>query len=305
MTTTPNGDTIADQVKRHQSTDTNLSDVAHSLTDAHAHRPGMWQQDLAKANDAMHNKGLLPGLDLVGVRGQDLVTRDGQGHVQLVDSTDTKSRHSSGYSGGSTWQAQSKDIGGRSAGINPDGSGTVKAQSGDNSPWVLSQAVLKSQGIDNPTPNQMANYQMELEKANNKKVSQIKPGDDIQIPPFSQAGGQTDFRGDRAGAQAATERTSVNQQFDEATAALRKFGYNLIGDNKMTQADIQKALGRNDLTPADQRGLQFMNSNYDQLSTRNSNGHWSGISDTGLDNGRTKAQGGVQDRLAAAIGYDQ
>src|ERR1700722_19773444 len=119
-TKNPNGDTIAGQIQQHKSTDTDLSDVAHSLTDAHAHRPGLWQQDLKKANDAMHKQGLLPGMDIVGVKGQDLVTKDSSGKTQLVDSTNIGSRHTEGID---IYNAKSTDIGGRHATVNPDGSG--------------------------------------------------------------------------------------------------------------------------------------------------------------------------------------
>jgi len=305
--TKTNGDTIADQVKHHQSTDTNISDVAHSLTDAHAHRPGLWQQDLAKANDALHKQGLLPGVDVVGMRGQDMVTRDQQtGKVQLVDSTNTASRHNAGFNG--PRQDASTDVGGRHATTNTDGSGTVTAKSGDNSPWVLSQAVLKSQGIDNPSPNQMANYQMELEKANGKKVGQFKPGDDIKIPPFTTAGDKTDFVGDRAGAQATKEKADVDKQYDEASAALKKFaggGVNLgITDSRnMNRDDINTALQRTDLTDADKRGLQFLSQNYDKLAT--SGGIYrSGVWGSSLDKAKTAAEAQVQNKLASAIGYD-
>jgi len=91
MITAHTGDTIADQIRQHQSTDNDLSDVARSLADAHADRPAMWRQDLAQTNDALHEKGFLPGMDIIGVSGQDLVTRDSSGTVRQFDSTDVRS----------------------------------------------------------------------------------------------------------------------------------------------------------------------------------------------------------------------
>jgi hypothetical protein len=310
----PNGDSIADQVKHHQSTDTNFSDVAHSLTDAHAHRPGMWQEDLAKTNAALHAQGILPGMDIVGVRGQDLLTRDSSGQVQLVDATNISTRHNEGLSGGNAWSAQSSDVGGRHATTNPDGSGTVTAQRGDNSAWVLSQALLKSQGIDNPTPNQMANFQMELEKANNKKVSQFKPGEEIKVPPASKAGDQTDFVGDRAGAQAKKEKEAVDAQYDLGSKAASKFAgadtsrLMQTVPPSISQADITKALSGN-ITEDERKGLTFLRDNYDRLQNRDSG--TLGLYKTGvifqsnLEKGKTTDEARVQDRLASAIGYDR
>jgi hypothetical protein len=314
-TKTPTGDTIADQVKHHQSTDTNLSDVAHSLTDAHAHRPGMWQQDLKKANDSMHKQGLLPGVDIVGMNGQDMITRNQQtGQVQRVDSTNTASRHNEGMSGGNQWSAKSNDVGGRHGTVNPDGSGTVTAQRGDNSPWQLSQAVLKSQGIDHPTPNQMANYEKELEKANGKKVSQIKPGEEIKIPASTKAGNQTDFVGDRAGAAATAEKAGVDTQYDQAAAAASKFAgadTNILHRTtppSISQADITKALQSPDLSDADKKGLNFLKDNFEKL--KNTDSGALGLYKTGvifqsnIAKGKTDAEAVVQQHLATAIGAD-
>jgi len=292
---TPNGDSIAEQVSHHQSTDTNFSDVAHSLTEAHAHRPGLWQQDLEKTNDALHEKGVLPGMDIVGVKGQDLVTRDSSGNVQLVDSTNITSVHDQGYSAGST-----SEIGGRYTTTNADGSGTVTAKRGDSSPWVLSQAVLRSQGIDNPTANQMANYQIELERTNGINVSQIKPGDEIIIPASTRAGDQTDFGGDRAAAQAQADKAAVDKQYDEATAAMNKFGEGTswLGTNYISRDDIDTAMTRGDLTDADKRGLQFLDKNYDRIASPE--GFWAGgVWPSGLDKWKTDSEERIQERFDA------
>jgi hypothetical protein len=80
---------LTDKIHHHGSSDTDLRDVSSSLIDLHAHRPGMWQNDLKLANQSLHAQGLLPGLDIVGTRGQDLVVRDSNGQTQLLDSQNT------------------------------------------------------------------------------------------------------------------------------------------------------------------------------------------------------------------------
>jgi hypothetical protein len=264
-----NGDTIADQIKHHQKTDTDLSDVQHSLTDAHAHRPGLWQADLAKANKALHDSGILPGMDIVGTRGQDLVMKDKDGHTQIVDATNTNHKHQDNAGGNDS------TINGRHAKLNPDGSGTVTAGHDDKYGWNLSKDLLKNQGIDNPTPNQMANYEKELEKLNGKKVSQFKNGEEIKVPPTTKGGDNTEFVGDRAEDKAKTDKAAVDKQAEEGEAAIKKFapaGANLLvtDSRNMNQDDITKALKRTDLTDADKRGLEFLRDNYDKLATTGS-----------------------------------
>jgi hypothetical protein len=295
-TKNPNGDSIAGQIKQHQSTDTDFSDVAHSLTDAHAHRPGLWQQDLKKANDAMHQKGLLPGMDIVGVKGQDLVTKDSSGKTQLVDSTDISSKHTAGID---IYNAKSTDIGGRHATVNPDGSGTVTAGRGDNSPWVLSQALLKEQGVDKPTPNQMANYQMEIEKANGKKVGQIKPGDSIKIPPYSKGGDSTDFAPDRIENQDKKDKAAVDANYDDAKKALDKFAgadtpwYSKTNPPSLSKEDIEKGLAPDSgATPEERKGLEFIKANYDRLQATGNHVWKNGVVfQYNLDNGKNKDEG--------------
>jgi hypothetical protein len=257
--TRPNGDSAADQVQHHLSTDSNLGDVAHALTEDHAHRPGAWQQDLQKTNAALHEKGMLPGLDIVGMRGQDFVTRDAQGHTQIVDATNIYSHHEDRAAGDGA-------VNGRHEHHNTDGSGTVQAKPGDNRQWQLSQDLLKSQGIEKPTPNQMANYQIELEKLNGKSVSQFKPGDEIKIPPTARGGDQTEFVGDRADKTARQEKENIDRQATEAKDALEKFAGHGFNSSNLNQDDITEALKKTDLSPADTRGLQFLHDHYDELA---------------------------------------
>jgi len=282
------------ETQKHTKGDTNLTGVAQLLTDAHAHQPSNYQQELQQATTAMHDKGLLPGLDIVGMKGQDMVVRDqNTGRVQLVDSTNTNSRHDQGISGGNTWQAESTTIGGRNATTNPDGTGTVTAGPGDKSPWVLSQAILKSQGIDNPTPNQMANYQLELEKANGMKVGQFKPGQEIKIPASTTTGDQTDFTKDRATAQTQAQKTTIDKQYDQAQKMLDKYGHSTfmgMGEDHITKDDITKALQDKKTPAADREGLQFLADNFDKLSKSNGPHGAPLITDTTVKNQKLLAE---------------
>ncbi|HEY9734614.1 MAG TPA: hypothetical protein V6C89_22070 [Drouetiella sp.] len=255
----PNGDSIADQVRHHLRTDSDLSDVARSLTDAHAHRPGHWQQDLARTNAALHERGILPGIDIVGIRGQDFVGRDSEGRTQIIDATNVYTRHEDRA-------ANTRDMAGRPATQNPDGSGTVQARAGDNRQWQLSQDILKAQGIERPTPNQMANFQIELERLNGRPVSQFRPGDQIRIPASSQGGDQTEFVGDRADRRARQQLEDANRQASEARAALEKFAGHGFNSSNLNRDDINQALRGPNLTPADTRGLQFLRDHYDEIA---------------------------------------
>jgi hypothetical protein len=89
---------------------------------------------LAAVNQKLHDQGILPGFDIVGIRGSDFVTKStSSGGTELFDSTNLNNHHTDSKVGTST-------INGRVASL---------AVSGD---------VLKSQGIENPTENQIQNY---------------------------------------------------------------------------------------------------------------------------------------------------
>jgi hypothetical protein len=264
-TNVPDGDAIAGQIRHHNSTDTDLSDVAQSLTNAHAHRPGLWQQDLDKANTSLHQQGLLMGMDIVGIHGQDIVMKNEySGDNVLIDSTDINHQHAD------TTGEKGSTVNGREANLNPDGSGTVIAGRDDKYGWVLASDLLKNQGIDDPTSNQMANYQIELERLNGRPVSEFRRGDEIQVPPSVINDGTTEFSSDRIEDKYKSSVNQVDQQANEAEDALKKFhgwgqGLNFLGTSYITEGDIDTALKRDDLTVADTRGLEFLKENYSAL----------------------------------------
>ncbi len=261
----PSGKSISDQILCHDPNGS-FADVAHSLTDAHAHRPGVWQDDLNQATAAFHQTGLLPGLDLVGVRGQDLIARDELGKVQVFDSTQLSRHHEDKTS------SEGK-INGRDSWINPDGSGAIVAGHTDHkwNGWGLAKDVLKSQGNEHPTDNQVANFAREIEKFNGKPMTEIKEGEMVKLPPSTKGGDHTEF-GDKAEALAGQSREQTQAIHDDAKAALVKFagrgtiaGYDL-GNANITREEVDKALAYADLTEQQRRGLTFIHNNYDTLA---------------------------------------
>jgi hypothetical protein len=252
----PTGDSIAQKVQALHQGDS-LASIVQDLNTAHARRPGLWQQDLAKVNQSLHDQGILPGVDIVGVRGQDLVTKDAQGHVDLYDATNPTS-HKSLDAGGTT------TINGRDAVLSADGSGTLAVKKGD-SLWSISRDVLKAQGVDNPSDNQIANYVKELNHANTQSLKNLKPGDVIDLPPAMKGGYDTSFAPERGDAITQKEQDAATEKWTDATNALNKFGYGIFGSSNMTKDDITSALARTDLTDQDKQGLQFLQENFDQL----------------------------------------
>lgn len=267
----PTGDSIATTIRnRDVRNELPYADLAKDLTDAHAHRPGVWQQDLEKVNKALHEKGLLPGLDIVGTRGQDLVTKDKNGKIQIVDSTDpSRTREDAAK--------RSTPINGRQAEINPDGSGTVKVGKHDN-PWKFSKDVLKSQGIEEPTANQIANYTKELERLNGKgSMAKFQEGQEIKIPGGVSTKGsdQTQFAGDRIEAKAKKEQTDLQKQHDDLDATRYKFAgaSSLMRSTippSISKADIDYALdpknGR-EVTDSDRKNLMALKADFDKYKT--------------------------------------
>lgn len=303
----PTGDSIATTIRnRDVRNELPYADLAKDLTDAHAHRPGVWQQDLDKVNKALHEKGLLPGLDIVGTRGQDLIAKDKDGKIKVVDSTDpTRSHEDTAKS--------TAAINGRKAEVNADGSGTVKVGKHDN-PWNLSKDVLKSQGIDNPTPNQIANYTKELERLNGKDaMKKFHEGQDIKLPPGVSAKGadKTEFAGDRIEAKAKQEQADLQKQHDDFEAARAKyagagssFGERTLPPS-LSKKDIDYVLDpKNGLNPTgdERKALTAMRDKFDDLA-KGSN--WNTITPNrifsgGIDTWQETAKADIEKRRVLA-----
>jgi len=254
----PNGDQIAKQVTA--KTNDNFVDIARELTDAHNHRPGLYNQDLAKVNEAMHAKGLLPGVDIVGVNGQDFVAKKADGSVSYIDATDLSRTHDAKALGTS-------DINGRKATLNADGSGTVEVKAGDSA-WTISRDVLKQQGVANPTDNQIANYTKELTQANGKStMDHLRPGmEPLKLPPASKDSFDTQFTNDRADAAQNKDIAAINDNFAAAKDALSRTNFYGIDFQGISKERLQGMLTTmTDLTDNQKKGLNFLVANYSQF----------------------------------------
>jgi hypothetical protein len=195
------------------------------------------------------------------VQGQDLVAKkeDCSGTVTVFDATDTD-RHRQLDS-----PAFGNNINGRQATINPDGSGEVTAKRGDNNPASLSRDVLEAQGIANPTDTQVANYVKELQRANGKSyMHHLQAGDPVKLPASVVGGDQSQFTSDRANDNLTTAKQDIlDPVVDAKTILMDSSG---LGDqSSMTKDEITSALDATDLSTAQRKALQFMQTNFDQL----------------------------------------
>ena len=166
----------------------NLSDLAQELVSSHAHRPGLVQEDLAKATEALHANGSLANLSIIGLDGKDLIARDDQGQTLLLDSSNPENQQVLPA------DLVSQPIGesGRTAELAADGSGKYTVVSGDSC-WRIANDILTSQGVEQPTDNQIANYIKELETSNGRSFAQLQVGDEINIPTKIQGGDSSSF----------------------------------------------------------------------------------------------------------------
>ncbi len=166
----------------------NLSDLAQDLMSSHAHRPGLVQEDLAKATEALHANGVLANLSIIGLDGKDLIARDEQGQTLLLDASNPENQQVLS----SDLVSQPIGANGRTAELAADGSGKYTVVSGDSC-WKVANDILTAQGVEQPTDNQIANYIKELEVSNGRSFAQLQVGDEINIPTKIQAGESSKF----------------------------------------------------------------------------------------------------------------
>jgi hypothetical protein len=268
----PNSDQVHSQIQSHQGSD--WSDVRDSLTRATDHRPIGGQGVLDRASKDLVAKGVIPeGSHVLAPAGDDFRVQNKDGSVDVYNSKNMSQHHRDSAAG-----SQTADISGRKATLNPDGTGTVKANSDDRYGWNLAHDALKQQGIDKPTDRQMANWEMQFLHDNHlKNINQVKAGHDYKLPAQSFSNdwdkGNTQFTGENAQAKYDATNAANNKAVDQAKAAFQKYGTDSgpfgWGGHWISKDQINQALNRNDLSADDKAGLQFMKDNYDKLKFNN------------------------------------
>jgi len=183
----------------------NLSDLAQDLMSSHAHRPGLVQEDLAKATEALHANGALANLSIIGLDGKDLIARDEQGQTLLLDASNPENQQVLS----SDLVSQPIGANGRTAELAADGSGKYTVVSGDSC-WRVANDILTAQGVEQPTDNQIANYIRELEVSNGRSFAQLQVGDEINIPTKIQGGESSQFAAPETTDPASTDTTNTD-----------------------------------------------------------------------------------------------
>ncbi|GEM_PF-2707447 len=226
---------------------------ARLLGDA-AHRPGQLQRDLQKANEQLHQEGLLPGLQLVGVKGEDFVVADKDGKIELCDSHNLKRLKPDADPG--------------------DGPVNYQVKPGDNA-YFIARDHLRAQLGHEPTGNEIMNYEKEMARLNPqiKSWNRIYPGDKLTLPAIVRGGDDTAFtaehKQDAARAAARKEEELLKTRIKDAGQALASFGSDGMLGHAITSEQIASALKRNDLTPSQRAGLEFLQKHYAELSKHN------------------------------------
>lgn len=277
----------------------NLSDLAQDLMSSHAHRPGLVQEDLAKATEALHANGALANLSIIGLDGKDLIARDEQGQTLLLDASNPENQQVLS----SDLVSQPIGTNGRTAELAADGSGKYTVVSGDSC-WKVANDILTAQGVEQPTDNQIANYIRELEVSNGRSFAQLQVGDEINIPTKIQGGESSQFAAPETTDPASTDTTNTDvpsspDSTDSADTTvpalspeaakqmeLEKFGidnsYALMAEGfsravkintpkgiyskpSASLDDINNTLNRNDLTANERLGLGMLQTEFDYL----------------------------------------
>lgn len=275
-TDAPSGEQIADYIKDNKTESSSFTEVAQMLTDAHAHRPGLWQDDLAQVNAELHRQGIIPELTLVGVQGQDLIARDSDGGIVSIDSSNLSNRQEE-------QPISAEQIDGRTAITTFDGAGSITVKSGDTT-WGIVNDVLASQGVENPTDNQIANYLIEMEKLNGHSLDRIHPGDVLKYPPVTRGGDSTSFTNEPSDnpidpsaeipadlpADQRVKLEEVNANYEAAQAAIARYMLQNDGIERnpegLTVAGLQGLFGTEiDISDEEKRGIDFLVENFSKF----------------------------------------
>jgi hypothetical protein len=181
---------VYDDIARMKPGTTDVSGFTRDLSQYWAHHPGNYQAELKQINEGLHAKGLLPGLEIVGVNGRDLVLKGPGGAGPETSIIYKDSADLSKAAGAPAGPGQKEKIGGRDSTFAEDGSGTVTAKKGD-SPWSIARDLLIKQNGGNPkgvSDHDIANYIKELASKNPSLLHGLKPGDEVQVPAASKKG---------------------------------------------------------------------------------------------------------------------
>lgn len=276
----------------------NLSDLAQDLMSSHAHRPGLVQEDLAKATEALHANGALANLSIIGLDGKDLIARDEQGQTLLLDASNPENQQVLS----SDLVSQPIGANGRTADLAADGSGKYTVVSGDSC-WKVANDILTAQGVEQPTDNQIANYIRELEVSNGRSFDRLQVGDEIIIPTKIQGGESSQFAAPEATDPTNPDTTNTDTSIPDSSDSsdttvpalspeaakqmeLEKFGIdnsyalmaegysravqnsvasNLYSQPSASRDDINNALNRSDLTANERLGLGMLQTEFDYL----------------------------------------
>lgn len=257
-------DQIVDHIKTKDAS-SNLSDIAREIHDMMDHtKPGASAAAMAKINDALHAQGILPGVDITGVQGQDfvgVVTSDkGEGSTIRVDSTDISHQKRD-------QSVNQTEINGRQATIAADGSGFITVKSGDN-PSFIARDLLKSQGLANPTANDIAMYELKLEALNGAGIAKrLHPGDVLKLPPALQDGMDSQFFGQRALDTLTDTKTQLNSDLAAAQAAMVKTNHwNWGAPYSISMDEINNGLNTAGLTDQEKRGYQYLKDHFNEIA---------------------------------------
>jgi hypothetical protein len=281
------------QITEHVGTD--WEDVRAALSTSLHGRPLSTQKILDQATKDLEQKGILPpGSHLLAPAGDDFRVKDSKGGVDVVNPKNMQQMHAEAAAG-----SVKSTIGKRDANIDADGAGTVRAEAKDQRRWNLAQDALKAQGISNPTPNQMANWEMQFVHDNHlHSIRDVKPGHEYKLPEKTLSSdrekGTTQFTAENAQAKYDAAVTPVQQALD-AFKQFSQYG-GLMGTTHLTKEQIDAAL-KQDKVPGDSRaGLEWMRDNFDMLSHSGwkNGGDDGGVSELSLKRAQKKIKADAQ-----------
>jgi len=240
----------------------------------------------AQFKDENNKVAWLSNMELVGVdeKDKDLRFKDKSGNYFDLDSSGNKKAILGADENGNNGREFNLDESGKITSYDVKKGDTV---------WSIAETICneRNKGTGKaPTPQEIQAESTKLQKANPElanpdKIAEGKTRIQVSIETSNEINDKRD-KDSKSMTEKSVQEVELNyklakkalERFDDENRTIFDSGY-----DRMTMDDIDAALKRDDLTPEDKQGLEFLKKNYDQLASKDNSFYDEAIYHEGLD----------------------